>query len=72
MVDLPAGVVPKATPIRMLAGRYRGFTGVVASVHVKSGPKPDALYALALRGPDGRRARTSVKQSSLGRAWVKA
>ena len=69
---LPNGILPKHTAIRMLAGRYLGFTGVVASVHAKEGPNPDALYALALRGPDGRKARTSVKQSSLGRVWVKA
>ena len=70
--SLPAGILPKHTAIRMLAGRYLGFTGVVASVHAKDGPNLDALYALALRGPDGRKARTSVKQSSLGRVWVKA
>jgi len=67
------GILPRRTPIRMLTGKYLGFTGIVTTVHVtKPGPKPEAIYMLALSGPDGSKARTSVKQSSLGRTWVKA
>jgi hypothetical protein len=67
----PPGIVPKGTPIRMLAGMYLGYTGVVATVQPKPGPRPDAFYTLSLTGPDGQNTRTSVKQSSLGRVWTR-
>jgi len=67
------GILARRTPIKMLTGKYLGYTGTVTTVHVtKAGPKPEAIYMLALTGPDGSKARTSVKQSSLGRTWVKA
>lgn len=68
---LPPGILPKKTPVKMLTGFYLGFTGVIASVQPKPGPKPDAIYTLSLKGPGGQKARTSVKQGSLGRTWLK-
>jgi transcription antitermination factor NusG len=68
----PTGIVPKGTAIKMLTGKFLGYTGKVTSVQVtKTGPKPDAIYMLGLIGPNGEKARTSVKQSSLGRVWTK-
>ena len=71
--QLPAGVLQKGTPIRMMAGHHRGCSGMVTSVHLTSpGPKPDAIYMLALTMPDGSKVRVAAKQSSLGRTWAKA
>jgi len=68
---LPSGILQKGTPIKMLTGIYLGFTGVIASVQAIPGPKPDAVYTLALKGPGGQKGRTSVKQGSLGRTWTR-
>ncbi len=65
-----AAVLAKGTAVRMLAGIYTGYTGHVASVRVLAGPRPNATYTLVLEGPDGRRARTTVKHTSLGRTWA--
>ncbi len=67
----PAAILPKGTAIRMITGIYLGYTGLVASVQPKPGPKPDAIYTLALKGPGGKKGRTSVKHGSLGRTWTK-
>ena len=48
------------------------YGGIVTSVHLTSpGPKPDAIYMLALTAPDGSNIRVSAKQSSLGRTWAR-
>jgi hypothetical protein len=70
-IETPSELVPKGTEIRMLTGIYLGYNGRVASVQVtKTGPRPDAIYMLSLVGAAGQKARTSVKQSSLGRVWT--
>jgi len=67
----PASPLAKGTEVRMTAGIYLGYSGRVASVtNARSGR--DALYTLALTGPDGRKARTTVKHGSLGRVWTVA
>jgi len=63
-------ILVKGAPVRMLAGIYAGYTGVIASIQVQAGSRPDAIYTLALKGPDGRRARTTVKHASQGRVWA--
>ena len=69
--SLPPGVLRTRTPVRMIAGHHLGYTGVVTSVHARPGPGAEAIYTLSLTGPDGKRVRTTVKQGSLGRMWVK-
>jgi len=71
VTSAPAAILPKGTAVRMITGIYLGYTGIVASVQPKPGPKPDAIYTLALKGPGGKKGRTSVKQGSLGRTWTK-
>ncbi len=63
-------VLAKGTAIRMLAGIYAGYSGWIASVLVRSDPHLDIKYTIALTGPDGRRARTTVKHSTRGRTWA--
>lgn len=70
-VELPSHAVPKNTPIRMLAGLYQGWTGIVKFLQAKEGAKGiEITYTLHLDGPEGKRGRTSVKHVSLGRTWV--
>ncbi|MBM4394122.1 MAG: hypothetical protein FJ087_00350 [Deltaproteobacteria bacterium] len=67
------GVLAKGTPVRMLAGMYLGYSGVISSVQSKATHGViDALYTLALTGQNDEKARTTVKHSSLGRVWVRA
>jgi hypothetical protein len=67
------GVLAKGTAVRMLAGMYLGYSGVISSVQSKATHGVvDALYTLALTGQNNERARTTVKHSSLGRVWVRA
>lgn len=67
--DRPA-VLAKGTEVRMLAGKYAGYAGHVASARAQADSQTDAIYTLALTGPDGHRARTTVKHASLGRTWA--
>lgn len=68
-----SGVLAKGTAVRMLAGMYLGYSGVISSVQAKTTHGVlDALYTLSLTGPGNRKARTTVKHSSFGRVWVKA
>jgi hypothetical protein len=69
--SLPATILPKGTPVRMITGIYLGYVGVIASVQPIPGPKPDAVYTLVLKGAGGKKGRTSVKHGSLGRTWAK-
>ena len=68
----PAGFLAKGVPVRMLAGRYAAFSGHISYVPLLSEREPDVTYTLALVGPDGRRARTTVNHSSFGRTWITA
>lgn len=69
--SLPAAILAKGTPVRMITGIYLGYVGVVASVQPIPGPKPDAVYTLVLKGAGGKKGRTSVKHGSMGRTWTK-
>jgi hypothetical protein len=68
----PRGVLEKGTQVRMLTGHYLGCTGTVTGAHAIRGPKPDAIYTVEVTDAGGAKVRTSMKHSSLGRAWVKA
>lgn len=66
----PAAILAKGTPVRMMGGRYNGYTGVVASSQAKeSGKGLDVTYFLNLVGPRGDRKRTSVKHGTLNKTW---
>lgn len=66
----PATVLPKGTPVKMMAGNYQGYTGVIASTQARQGRKGlDVTYFLALEGPKGDRKRTSVKHGTLRKSW---
>ena len=60
-------VLEKGTPVKMLAGLYKGWTGLVRSISEKGSR---VTYAVALSGPDGKTARTQVTPSSMGKKWV--
>lgn len=66
----PENVLANGTPVRMIAGKYQGFTGKVASSQAKKVPKGlDVTYFLSLsRGRSGNK-RTSVKHGTLGKTW---
>lgn len=68
----PRGVLGKGTQIKMLTGHYLGCRGVVTGAHAIPGPKPDAIYTVDVTDAGGGTVRTSMKHSSLGRAWIKA
>jgi len=63
----PPAVLEKGTPVKMLAGLYKGWTGLVRSISEKGSR---VTYAVALSGPDGKTARTQVTPSSMGKKWV--
>ena len=67
---LPAAPLAKGTAVRMIAGLYSGYSGHIAYVRAEAGSRSEATYMLSLAGPDGRRARTTVKHASLGRIWA--
>lgn len=67
----PSMVLPKGTRVRMLAGTYDGYAGVVASCQARQGRRGlDVTYFLNLEGPKGDRKRTSVKHGTLNKSWV--
>ncbi len=66
----PAAILAKGTRVKMMSGRYQGYTGVVASAQAKeSGRGLDVTYFLNLVGPRGDRKRTSVKHGTLNKTW---
>ena len=66
----PDNVLAKGTPVSMIAGKYQGFQGKIASSQAKKLPKGlDVTYFLALRGRRGKIHRTSVKHGTLGKTW---
>lgn len=66
----PASIVPKGTPIKLLSGKYEGWTGTITTSQAKQGRYGlDVTYFLLLRGPAGDVRRTSVKHGTLGKSW---
>ena len=65
----PADVVEKGGEVRVLDGKFKGWTGKVAATLQKGAT---VTYALNLRGPAGERGRTQVNHGSLGRTWERA
>jgi hypothetical protein len=60
------------TPIRMIGGVHLGRSGVVTCVQNRATSfAVDAVYTLVLDEVDGVSERVCVKQSSLGRLWVR-
>jgi len=55
--------VPPGTLVRMLRGKFRGWTG-----HLQWSPAK-AVYNARLTGPDGQRTRTTLSPSTLGATW---
>lgn len=67
----PAAILAKGTSVRMMSGRYDGYTGVVAAAQAKESSKGlDVTYFLNLVGPKGDRKRTSVKHGTLNKTWT--
>lgn len=64
--EAPA-VLEKGTGVRMLAGKYTDWLGIIRWASMK-GSK--VTYAVALTGPDGKSARTQVTPRSVGKKWV--
>ncbi|MBM4371094.1 MAG: hypothetical protein FJ098_05545 [Deltaproteobacteria bacterium] len=62
-------VLPKGSVIRMLAGIYQGWIGVIRWVSIK-GSK--VTYAVSLTGPEGQIARTEVTPRSFGKKWERS
>jgi hypothetical protein len=60
-------ILDKGTAIRMLAGLYEGWVGIIRWISVK-GTK--ITYAVALTGPEGKAARTEVTPRSFGKKWI--
>ncbi|NOZ00471.1 MAG: hypothetical protein GXP54_01100 [Deltaproteobacteria bacterium] len=66
----PDAILAKGTRIRMISGKYRGFSGSVASSQARRTLKGlDVTYFLTLNGPRGQKKRTSVKHGTLGKTW---
>lgn len=65
-VEAPA-VLEKGTGVRMLAGTYTDWDGIVRSIIVKGSR---VTYAVALMGPEGKSARTQVTPRSMGKKWA--
>lgn len=66
----PATVLEKGTRVKMLAGMYQGYSGIIASTQARQGKRGlDVTYFLALEGPKGDRKRTSVKHGALNKSW---
>jgi hypothetical protein len=66
-------VLEVGTSVRMIGGVHMGRVGVVTTVQNRATSTViDALYTLVLDEADGEAARVFVKQSSLGRLWVRA
>ena len=60
-------LLKKGTGVRMLAGKYTDWTGIIRWVSIKG---TRITYAVALTGPDGKSAPTQVAPSSMGKKWV--
>ena len=68
---LPPGIFVKGAAVWMMKGRYAGYAGRIAFASALTVRSPvDLIYALALTGPDGRRARTTVKHTTHGTSWT--
>ena len=66
----PATVLEKGTRVKMLAGMYEGYSGVIASTQARQGKRGlDVTYFLSLQGTRGDRKRTSVKHGALNKSW---
>jgi len=63
----PPAVLEKGTPVKMLAGLYKDWTGLIRLISVKGSR---VTYAVSLTGPEGKTARTQVTPSSMGKKWV--
>ena len=63
----PPAVLEKGTPVKMLAGLYKDWAGLIRLISVKGSR---VTYAVALSGTEGKTARTQVAPSSLGKKWV--
>jgi len=63
----PPAVLEKGTPVKMLAGLYKDWTGLIRLISMKGSR---VTYAVSLTGPEGKTARTQVAPSSLGKKWV--
>ncbi len=63
----PSEVLAKGTPVKMLAGLYKDWTGFIRLISVKGSR---VTYAVTLTGPEGKTARTQVTPSSTGKKWV--
>lgn len=55
--------VPVGTPVRMLTGAFKGWTGPLRWSPAKS------AYNVKLTGPDGKQTRTTLSPSRLGTSW---
>jgi len=64
--EAPA-VLEKGTGVRMLAGTYTDWAGIIRWISVKGSR---VTYAVALMGPEGKSARTQVTPRSMGKKWV--
>jgi len=66
----PEHVLPNHTRIRMISGKYTGYTGIVASSQVRKVEKGlDVTYFLNVKRGRSKSKRTSVKHGTLGKTW---
>jgi len=61
------GTIAIGTPVRMLAGLYQDWTGIIRSIRVRGSI---VIYAVGLNGPEREKARTEVSHGSLGKTWA--
>ncbi|MBM4397816.1 MAG: hypothetical protein FJ087_19290 [Deltaproteobacteria bacterium] len=59
--------IPAGTPIRIEAGKYAGWTGVIRWTHVKGSAR---TYTVVITGSEGQRKRSQVAHASQGSSWV--
>ena len=61
------------TPVLMIGGVHLGLSGIVTSVQSRATQTAvDAIYTLILDDGNDGSTRVFVKQSSLGRVWVRS
>lgn len=66
----PAAILAKGSKVKVLSGKYDGWSGTVATSQAKQGRNGlDVTYFLLLVGPRGVKKRTSVKHGTINKTW---
>lgn len=66
----PENVLSKGTLVRMTAGKYMGYTGIINSAQTRKTARGlDVTYFLTLSRGRSKPKRTSVKHGTIGKSW---